>query len=110
MSMAVPRGGAQGAGGLGILALLLSAVGVYSVVAFTVANRTREIGIRMAMGASRELVLGSVLRDAMKLAIPGLVLGGIVGVRLAVLGGESVIRAVLGLSVAALAGRMLGLF
>jgi uncharacterized membrane protein YfcA len=40
----------------------------------------------------------------------GFVLGGIVGVRLAVLGGESVIRAVLGLSVAALAGRMLGLF
>jgi putative ABC transport system permease protein len=63
------------AGGLGILALLLSAIGVYGVVAFTVTSRTREIGLRMAMGASRGKVLRDVLVDALRLAMPGLAMG-----------------------------------
>jgi predicted permease len=65
------------AGGLGVLAILLAAIGVYGVVAFTVSRRTREIGLRMAMGASRGLVLLEVLRDGVRLAAPGLLVGAI---------------------------------
>ncbi len=65
------------AGTLGALALFLAALGVYGVVAFSVAQRTREIGLRMALGSSRRGVVTSVLRDAVLLTWPGL-LGGLI--------------------------------
>ncbi len=68
---------ARAAGGFGLLALLLSAIGVYGVVAFAITNRTREIGIRMTMGATRERVLRTVFEDAVRLAVPGLVTGAL---------------------------------
>jgi ABC-type antimicrobial peptide transport system permease subunit len=69
------RSSAGIAGALGFLALLLSAIGVYGVVAFAVTSRTREIGLRMAVGASRRKVLWDVLGDAVHLAAPGLAVG-----------------------------------
>ncbi len=59
----------------GVLALVLASVGLYGVTAYTVARRTPEIGIRMAMGAGRGNVIGMVLREAMLQAVMGLAIG-----------------------------------
>jgi predicted permease len=62
-------------GALGLLGLVLAVVGLYGVVAYTVAQRTREIGIRMALGANGGTVLRLVLGDGMRLVVTGVVIG-----------------------------------
>ncbi len=59
----------------GLLALLLAAVGLYGVTAYSVARRTAEIGVRMALGANRGSVIAMVLREAMVQAGTGLAIG-----------------------------------
>ncbi|HVW76212.1 MAG TPA: ABC transporter permease [Alloacidobacterium sp.] len=59
----------------GLLALLLAAIGLYGVTSYTVVRRTPEIGIRMALGAARSRVIGTVMRGAMMQTIIGLAIG-----------------------------------
>jgi predicted permease len=59
----------------GLLALLLAAIGLYGVTAYTVVRRTPEIGIRMALGAARSRVIGLVMRGALLQTVAGLAIG-----------------------------------
>ena len=63
------------AGSFGLLAMLLAAVGIYGVVAYTTRQRTREIGIRMALGAEKVQIYKLVLGQGLRLMLAGLVVG-----------------------------------
>jgi ABC-type antimicrobial peptide transport system permease subunit len=61
--------------GFGVLALALACVGIYGIMAYSVANRRNEIGIRLALGAQPGQVRGMVLRESTWLAAVGIVVG-----------------------------------
>jgi ABC-type antimicrobial peptide transport system permease subunit len=63
------------AGGFGALALILACIGLYGLLNYSVARRTKEIGIRMALGARRSSVIGMELKSAFRLVVIGVVLG-----------------------------------
>jgi ABC-type antimicrobial peptide transport system permease subunit len=60
----------------GLLALLLACVGLYGTMSYALGRRTREIGIRMALGAAQARVLGSALAEALVIAVVGVAAGG----------------------------------
>ncbi|HET8697213.1 MAG TPA: ADOP family duplicated permease, partial [Gammaproteobacteria bacterium] len=112
-AFAQPRFRTQLLSAFAALALLLAAVGVYGLLTRAVVQRTREIGIRMALGAARGRVLGSVLRQGIALAAGGIALGLGASAYLAkLLGGmlhgvESLDAAALAVTAAVLAGATL---
>ncbi len=68
---------------MGTIGLILALIGLYGLIAYSVARRTREIGIRMAIGARRSDVLKMVLRQGLKLSIAGIGIGGAISVAVA---------------------------
>jgi predicted permease len=90
----LPRAAAGLLGAFGVLALILATTGLYGLVAFTVSRRTREMGIRLSLGADAGQVVKMVLRGALGLVL----LGGVVGLLLTVGLSETVSRFLYGTS------------
>jgi putative ABC transport system permease protein len=97
-SVAQPRLEAILLGMFGALAMILAAVGIYGVMSYTVTQRTREIGIRMALGASRTAVLQMVIAQGLRLASVGLAIGLAGGLLLAFLAKRALARLLFGVS------------
>jgi putative ABC transport system permease protein len=74
-TLARPRVNALLLAAFAATALVLAALGIYGVIAYSVAQRTRELGIRVALGASAEAVLGMVMRQGMAPVLVGLAIG-----------------------------------
>ncbi|HEX8711525.1 MAG TPA: FtsX-like permease family protein, partial [Terracidiphilus sp.] len=59
----------------GVLALILACIGIYGIMAYTVVQRTSEIGVRLALGAAPRQILEMILRDASQMSVAGIVIG-----------------------------------
>jgi putative ABC transport system permease protein len=79
-AIAIPLEIARLVGTMGAIGLTLALVGLYGLVAYSVERRTREIGIRMAIGADRLDVLRMILQQGFALSIAGILVGGIASV------------------------------
>jgi predicted permease len=75
LSLFTVSAGSRLLAGFGLLSVLLATVGLYGLIAYWVSQRTREIGIRIALGADRDRILGFVVKRGMLLAVAGVALG-----------------------------------
>ncbi len=87
-------------GTVGVVAMLLAAIGLYGVIAYSVSRRTREIGIRMALGASASTVLRLVMRQGLIVAVAGLGVGFAAGCIAAALARSEISGMLYGVSLA----------
>jgi predicted permease len=71
------KAGAMSVSAVGVVAMLLASIGLYGVIAYAVARRTREIGIRMALGAKPGAVVGMVMRQGLGIAAVGVAVGSL---------------------------------
>src|SRR5213079_2263430 len=74
------KAGAAAVSAVGVVAMLLASIGLYGVIAYSVARRTREIGIRVALGARPGTVVRLVMRQGLLVAIAGLSAGCVLAV------------------------------
>jgi predicted permease len=79
-ALAPPRMIMQLVAAMGLMGLVLALIGIYGLVSYTVARRTREIGVRMAIGAAKSDVLQMVLRQGLKLSLAGIFVGGLASI------------------------------
>ncbi len=77
-TLSAPRLAARAMGAFSALALLLAGLGIYAVVSFSVARRTSELGIRLALGAERSGVVRMVVREVAGVVVAGLLVGVVV--------------------------------
>jgi len=77
VAVAIPRFLMTLMASFAVIALVLTAMGLYGVLSYTVARRRREIGVRIALGAGRRAVVGLVMREAMVLVVAGIALGAL---------------------------------
>jgi putative ABC transport system permease protein len=75
LGLVIPRVAAYVAGSLGLFGALLAAVGIYGITAYAVSRRTREIGIRTAIGARRMDIMEMILREGVTLGAAGSIIG-----------------------------------
>jgi predicted permease len=73
------KAGAISVSAVGVVAMLLASIGLYGVIAYSVARRTREIGIRMALGAQKSTVVGLVMKQGLGIAAVGVGVGVVLG-------------------------------
>jgi ABC-type antimicrobial peptide transport system permease subunit len=90
------KAGALTVSTVGIVAMMLASIGLYGVIAYSVARRTREIGIRMALGAQPSAVVGLVMRQGLGIAAAGVGVGAV----LALGGAKAMAGALYGVSFA----------
>jgi predicted permease len=86
--------------GVGLVAMLLAAIGLYGVIAYSVARRTKEIGIRVALGARPGTVVGLVMRQGLLVAVAGLTVGCALTALVAVLAAQMIASVLYRVSVA----------
>jgi predicted permease len=89
LAYSAAQGGAAGASALGIVASLLAAAGIFGVVAYTVSQRTREMGIRVALGARRSQLVALMVRSGLRPTVVGILIG--LGLTMAIPRGMSAI-------------------